>query len=70
MAVKVTDMNLMSWVRRLLDCWVHAIGQTRTGGYCDVAKPIEALLQCFTANESKIRRDVPNALYVYGHTVG
>jgi len=70
MAVKVADMNFMYWIRRLLDCLVRAVGQARTGGYYDVAKPIEALLQCFTANASKIRRDVPNALYAYGHTVG
>jgi hypothetical protein len=64
-AVKVSDMNFMYWIRRRFDCLVRA---GRAGS--DVAKPIEALLRRFTANASKIRRDIPIALHAYRHIVG
>lgn len=63
-AVKVDDMNFMYWIRRRFGCLVRA-GRADS----DVAKPIEALLRRFIAKASKIRRDIPNALYAYRHIV-
>jgi hypothetical protein len=62
-------MNFTYWIPRLLDSLVLLADRPEWAD-TDVAKPIEALLRRFTAIASKIRRDIPNALYAYGHIVG
>jgi hypothetical protein len=68
MTIKVADMNFIYWIRRLLASCVLADRPGRAD--TDMTKRTVTLLRRFTANASKIRRDIPNAFYADGHIVG